>query len=548
MGVLQEIQEEVNEIASSRNMTDDKAFAYWFLEKIEDLSQEEAENAVVDGPWDGKRDAVYVDEENETLQIYQFKYSDDTAYARNGFTDLQEALINEESERGKNEFGKFKKIDLYLVTCAKANNEIRDAHKNARKEIRKWLSRNGYSLESDVILYDLTKFAELYEKIYGIDIILKFRTQPIKVDDALLGLLDATTLTRNVEREELFSFNIRKFLGMRKGSVSSQMMSTLKEDSMRAKFWSLNNGIVCLCTAYDSIPSNDKNSPDSWHFENFTIVNGAQTINSISRFLEENPTCDDPIWVVSKILKIEENNIEYAQKLTVSSNTQTPTSTRDLRAAGITPKRLKDLLSIHFNINYLYKRGDRAPKDQKVPMKDLSQAYVAYHLEQPHISFGYVAKIFASETYYDKIFPSDKIEELKEKGTDQEIKTFLKERLVPVYLLFDVRRFIKDAIQQQSIDTKWKSLTYHMLWVYKQILENWSTDLIFDKHEEIVKRSATLIFDGLRDACAFNQWEIPNDLKSDKLANDIQKKDILNKTSQFAKARQELQNLKSAVS
>src|SRR3989442_5668469 len=95
MSILEEITNKVGEIADLRGLTPDKAFGFWFLEDIEELSEEEAESTITDGPWDGGRDAVYFDEENLTTNIYQFKYSEDLAYVSKGLTDLQNGVQNE---------------------------------------------------------------------------------------------------------------------------------------------------------------------------------------------------------------------------------------------------------------------------------------------------------------------------------------------------------------------------------------------------------------------------------------------------------------------
>ncbi len=64
MSVLEEITGEVDSVAAERGLAAPRAFGFYFLEEVEEFSQEEAESMVVDGPWDGGRDAVFFDEEN----------------------------------------------------------------------------------------------------------------------------------------------------------------------------------------------------------------------------------------------------------------------------------------------------------------------------------------------------------------------------------------------------------------------------------------------------------------------------------------------------
>lgn len=159
-------------------------------------------------------------------------------------------------------------------------------------------------MDLSVELFDLKKFAEFRDRLFGLDLTLSFRTRPAMLNGTVLGLLNGNDLKDKIDEEALFAFNIRKFLGARRGSVNSQIYDTLEDSSLRDAFWTLNNGIVCLCTGYRAV--------DDEHiaFQNFTIVNGAQTISTLARFLTNNPAAQDPIWVVSKIIQVREDEVE----------------------------------------------------------------------------------------------------------------------------------------------------------------------------------------------------------------------------------------------
>lgn len=329
--LISEIRREVREIASNRGMQENEAFGYWYLEKYEDLSQEDAENTIIDGPWDRGRDAIYLDEENQKLKIYQFKYSENISYVRQALTDLQRGII-EERERLKN----VEAVDLIIVTIASLDDQLYNEKEKVEKRIREWINRQGYKIDLRLEVIDIKKFLEYSKRFYGVHVTLAWNPkyiikEKIKGEErrAIIGRLNATGLKKVINKEELFSFNIRKFLGIRRGSVGYKMIETLRNEQKRKYFWILNNGIVCLCTKFQ------EKKDDKVEFENFTIVNGAQTINVIIRFLNENPTVNEPIWVVAKVLEIPETEVEWARDITAASNTQTPTSTRDLKAIDI---------------------------------------------------------------------------------------------------------------------------------------------------------------------------------------------------------------------
>lgn len=521
MSVLDDIRNRVSEIATERNLPENKAFGYWFLEEIEELSQEEAELVITDGPWDGGRDAVYSDDENQTLHIYQFKYSEDYKYAFSAFSDLQKAIINEE-----NNISQATSVKCHIVTIASADKDIEERRKKTRSQIKSWLKKNRYQVDPvEVEVIDLKKFQQLSDKIFGLDLKISFLVKPIVVGKAVFGLIDARLLKEHVDREELFAFNIRKFLSIRKGSVNWQIKQTLEDESERGQFWMLNNGIVCICTDYK--PKPDKNG-STYQLSNFSIVNVAQTINTIAKFLDDNRAIEDPIWVAAKIIKIDESDVERARKLTTTSNTQNPTNNKDLRAVDRLHRQLQRLFDKYFQIKYIYRRGERSPKDaQTISIKEMAQAYCAYWREEPYVSFSRPGKIFADDEYYKAVFPGEEIDGLSREGKESDIKMFLNNRILPYKILMEVRSFLNHKVKDGE-DKRMKSMAYHLLWLYKKSLGNYPTDQLLEKCERLIQETVESMYAGISDFLATRQHEIeiPKDLKTDTLSKEFEDKNF----------------------
>lgn len=504
--LIEEIRSEVTKIAEERNLTEDRAFGYWFLEQYEDLSSEDAEQTITDGPWDQGRDAVYEDEEEGALKIYQFKYSEDSAYVRTSLEDLQTGLIAEEGR-----LPRFPEVKLVVVTIASEDPELHQAKTNVERRIKRWVRRGGYGTDCTLEIIDRHRFLELAERIYGVDLKLEWKPSPICDDSSVIGLVNATGLRDWVNREELFSFNIRRFLGLRKGSVSWKIKQSLEDEARRQNFWVLNNGIVCLCTG---ISDPDGNTIE---FTNFTIVNGAQTVNTISRFLEENPTATEPIWVIAKVLKVNETDLEKAALITEASNTQNPTSTRDLRATDIVHARMEEWLKEEFDLDYQYKRGQRG--DNPVKMKDLAQGWVSFWQELPNVSFARPGTIFSDDNVYNDIFPTTEVGLLKQSGTRGEIRNFLVRRLLPWKITIKIRKFLRtNTGEGTNYDKKFRSLTYHLTWLYKEMLrERIETEEIGAIYQNIDRILELTLADLFREAYAFLTYTraaIPRDFKS----------------------------------
>lgn len=542
MSVLEDIKNQVREVTQSHGLGQEhKGFAYWFLEEFEDFSREEAESLVVDGPWDRGRDAVYRDEEDGRLVIYQFKYSEDVGYATRAFTDIQNAVRAEEDE-----LGRVRSLRLVVVTTAIANAEVQSEAKRTERSVRRWLKGKGYSdLEVHVELIDLNVFLQAFERLYGVDVRLTFRSPPLVVDrgQGIVGLLDAAILRDHAENEALFAFNIRKFLGIRKGSVNSQMLQTLKNEDQRPDFWTYNNGIVCLATEI-SEPLDGGRYVD---VRNFTIVNGAQTVSTIARYLNETPTASEPIWVLAKILKVAENDLDRARMLTRTSNTQTPTSNKDLRAVDQVHRRLERWLSDHFHLVYQYRRGVRAQRRANtVSMKDMLQAYAAYQLKKPDRAFSRVGQLFSSDDDYGAAFPSTEVDELWQSGSEDRIRAFLAARVLPYRLLEGIRSRLEYTVARPHVDLKWKSIAYHVLWLYKELFEAESLpqeDRLLEKVDAILEKTADGLIDALITFCVSREVEIPRALKSDQFAKDLLASDFLEEVPSIRTVRAELRQI-----
>lgn len=538
MSVLDDIRAKVDEISTEREMSADRAFGYWFLEDIEELSTEEAETAVVDGPWDGGRDAVHWDEAEGKLHIYQFKYSEDLQYTLRGFTDIQRAIQAEQSRLAAS-----REVKLTVVTLASADDRLHNAQRSARRRIRNWLTRHDYRIEADVVLFDLRKFAQLMERLYGVDLDLEFMNPPLKIDDSLLGVVNAGAFKEYVAGDELFAFNVRLFLGLREGSVNAKIKDTLESEDERPNFWMFNNGILCVCTTLE------EKGPKSFHFENLTVVNGAQTTTTIARFLDDNPTVEEEIWTVAKIIRVGEEDVDVARKLTLTSNSQTPTNNRDLRSVEQVHRRLARWLDDYYRTEYIYRRGQRRSTSRpNVLMKDMAQAYVSFWLEEPHVAFARPGSIFAGSTYYDTIFSASEIDTLHSDGTEPEIQKFLVRRLFCTRLLEVIREGVADAIRGGT-DKMWRSITYHLLWAYQRLLKR--EDVAVDQHlidrcPELVAATFSPLFNGMRDTLVSSRAVIPRDLKSIQALTSLREAKF-EELSRFDEARTALRRFSGLV-
>lgn len=516
---IDQITKEVQEIAAERSLRDDQAFGYWFLEQIHDFSEEESEELVVDGPWDKGRDAVYVDTSSGLLRIYQFKWSDNVDYASHAIKDVQRGLVAERTT-----LPSVSLVQLIVATKAAASQEMAKRAARAESNVRSWLKRNKFVAEVEVELFDLRSFARKYDQLYGPTVTVSFSEPPLEMEDGLLGRLNAADLAPLVETEQIFDFNIRKSLGIRKGSVNYRIKLTLEDPVEQKRFWTYNNGIVCLSTAYTTTRGRRK-----WECHDFSVVNGAQTLSTIQRYLEDNPAeRGKPVWVVAKVVKVDGGDLAEARKITARSNSQSPASDKDLKSIDPHHRWIDEWMTDLFGVRYVYQRGGkRLDKGVAyVDFKDVSQAFVAARGE-PHVAFARPGTIFRDPDYYDKVFPTGELQSLRESGTTAERQAFVGERLFGAVLL----RSVREKLRKLPGDSRYRSLAYHCVWVFGEAVRYHGLSFVGeeDRAAALVDKYLEDIFDGLREVAVIQRLEVPRDLKSEKLVRELESLDYLDK-------------------
>ena len=122
--------------------------------------------------------------------------------------------------------------------------------------------------------------------------------------------------------DNLFNANIRSAL--KKGTINKEIAKTAESKDGAEKFFFYNNGVTATCTDYDFISENKIKA------NNLQIVNGAQTVSSISRVLKSSPNPN--LYVMLRLIATHEkygHKTEFANKLIRFQNTQNPVKDSD---------------------------------------------------------------------------------------------------------------------------------------------------------------------------------------------------------------------------
>lgn len=167
----------------------------------------------------------------------------------------------------------------------------------------------------------------------------------------------------------LFSKNIR---GALKGTdVNDAIVATASQDPSR--FWFFNNGITVIAESFEKTPHVNQKS-GNFHFERASVVNGAQTVSSLSRAAAENPDLLESADVFVRFVTVDDPDGEFSRLVTRRTNTQNRVGGREFVALDPEQERLRMEFAVS-GLRYAYRSGETVTDPAKGC--DLTDATVA---------------------------------------------------------------------------------------------------------------------------------------------------------------------------
>ena len=178
--------------------------------------------------------------------------------------------------------------------------------------------------------------------------------------------------------EDAFNENARIYLKLRYNKINQSIYDTALSDE-NFEFWYLNNGITIICEECSFIPSS--RSPVAT-LKNLQIVNGGQTTHALFEAYLKDPEKIDNVLLIVRICQTKDFRI--AEKISETTNKQTPVVSRDLHANDRIQKQLEEEFRI---LNFFYERKKNQyadkPKSQRLDSELMGQLYLAYYLDMP---------------------------------------------------------------------------------------------------------------------------------------------------------------------
>ncbi|MCD6477194.1 MAG: AIPR family protein [Candidatus Aenigmarchaeota archaeon] len=428
------VKSAIKDISKNLNVPISRAFTIFALKYLNDfgLDEDDAEEiSRIDGTGDGGIDAIYIDDENSIIYLFQSKYIEDEIYHRitqEEIADFKDALNRWTDKVWKNEKAnsEVKRRIPDLLEALDKNYEIHliflvygDFRRGVKKLWKPYnfeYKNNKYQVKTeyynkDIIVQSYFDYFSAkperpdirlrYAKNQGIERSLSYNNEEMK---CLLCIVPAIDIAKEVKNNynSIFNLNIR---GRLNTQVNKEIKTTLNDLDGKNLFFILNNGLNIFC---ESIEEENDGTNKFIVLKKAQIINGLQTAIA----LLENMDMLANVEVVTKIICSKTSNI--ADMVVRTTNTQNPIKSSDMVSNEAVHIRLENEIS-NLDVNYYYKRKrgvdtSLAPRDYRgklaIEIPHAAQAICSFYLKLPHIARTKKRDLFnkGNNGYYTQIF------------------------------------------------------------------------------------------------------------------------------------------------
>lgn len=425
MSIYEKIQEEIKSDYYQQNYANNgQRFVAWYLFNIHKQDIHQTKDAITDGADDKQIDAIFIDDDKQTIFIIQGKYISGVSidaeplrevvsswFQLRDLKRLQE-VANPKLQRKLSEvakaFDEDYEICFELVTTSTLTNSAKNDFETFQRELAN-ISENEdfnaiFSMVDEIELerrYDFASEIDNPQINYTLNLT---DSQFMSVDIANTKVIIAAVplkeiiLIPGIKDGSLFQKNVRQSLGIN-NVVNKKIRETISSEKHK-DFFFFHNGITAIC---NSLELNGK----QLKIKGLSVVNGCQSINTIHNCSETVKKLDET-YVLFRFYEIPQS--ERAKLISINTNSQSSVKPRDLRSNDKRVLNLKRLYEQKYSQGYfITKRGEDKPKEIKdqnyiVDLSDLGKYLVAWHSQRPNISYG-ETKIF--DKYFDVLFKRD---------------------------------------------------------------------------------------------------------------------------------------------
>jgi hypothetical protein len=408
------------------------AFSILMVANLMGISDEEAADAITDGPDDCGIDAVYIDVDNQ-IHLFQFKYATTFENSKKNFpsneidkvhsylTNLLDTNVEMQSTCNLLLWNKTQEIwvaldrpapkfhvhfcgNLELMIEAqlkRANRTVKiddnfEVHHYSLSDIaRLFLNHSKPKIDRNITVVDRDYFDRTDGNIRGMictveaSQIVDMVTDP-NASDRVLG--------------DIFDDNVRIYLSSANKINEKIIESALSQENYL--FWYMNNGITMTCDSFSYV----KSRAPTVELKNVQIVNGGQTTHALFEAAQKNREAIENVLVMARIIETKSREISVA--IAESTNRQTPIKGRDLRANDDLQKRIELAFNeLGYSYERKFKQWQNEDRQKRIDALEAGQARLAYALGYPETAKKERGRVFSD--LYDTVYTEDlDVEEL----------------------------------------------------------------------------------------------------------------------------------------
>lgn len=399
------------------------AFEWLSLETILSLNEDEIEDAITDGAMDGGIDAIHIS--GREIHVFNFKYATTFENSKANFpeTEIDKILVTMAGIYGKT----IKNNDVNGILWEKIN-EIWDLFETGTPAFKYYLCSNKekpveharrkletgldkykyveyyYYDQEDIVSRILEKkYRQVNGEIHFVDLQYFDRSDgPLKGIVATVAATELINLIKDPENptkliEDAFNENVRVYLKL-KNRINQGIFETALSDQ-NFEFWYLNNGITIVCDECTYAPNT--RSPRV-KLSNLQIVNGGQTTHALFEAYQKDDKKLNNVLVLVRICETKKD-YQISERISETTNSQTPVRTRDLHANDRIQRKLEEQFK-SLGLFYERKKNQHQGNQKSVRLDNelLAQLYLAYYLDMPSEAKNQKVIVFSDK--YDDIF------------------------------------------------------------------------------------------------------------------------------------------------
>ena len=382
--------------------TEFRAFLAWFLENVYRLESTGSADCICDGPDDKGVDGIYVEEEDNRIDILQAKIAQSEAKTV-GDTTLRDLVGTLEQFKSKSTIEALQKstgnIELRSVLVENNVAELIGEGWNVRGVLVTNSSMDSNALSyldttdgANLAIYDREAIKEAYISpdhvepkagptsfdVFGYEV-SEFNVEGAKV---VIAPLSGTQLVglEGIESGELFDQNVRRSLGRTK--INRDIEKSVRDPNEHRHFMLYHNGLTVIADKVDTT------TKDKITISNYIVVNGCQSLTVLWR---NRSYVSDDLRVLGRLIELDRNS-PLLDKITRNSNNQNGIKPRDFQSNSSIQLRLRTEFQNKYKekIGYIISRGEVPLTEEIIDNEIAARVLLAFDLGQPwscHQSF-----------------------------------------------------------------------------------------------------------------------------------------------------------------